>query len=262
VLNRLRLGLLLFAVVFAASGQNTFWSTAAVPKIASVSNDSSPVTLGLPFYSSVPGTVLGLRFYKGSRNTGTHVGALYSAAGGEALAKANFVGESGKGWQTVLFPVPVHIADHATYTVAYLAPKGGYADDQNFTWSALNSPPLHVVGPGGVFAYGASLQFPTGVYNRSNYWVDVIFRQDPPTGPHSVTLRWTPCTKVTIAEYRILRGATAGGPYTQIASMPTGSSYTDRTVENGKTYYYVITAVDDKGAEVTRAKEFKGVIPH
>jgi hypothetical protein len=67
MLNRLRLGLLLFAVAFAASGQNTFWSTAAVPKIASVSNDSSAVTLGLPFYSSVPGTVLGLRFYKGSR---------------------------------------------------------------------------------------------------------------------------------------------------------------------------------------------------
>jgi fibronectin type 3 domain-containing protein len=89
-----------------------------------------------------------------------------------------------------------------------------------------------------------------------------MFRQDPPTGPHSVTLRWTPCTNVAIAEYRILRGATAGGPYTQIASMPTGSRYTDRTVENGKTYYYVITAVDDKGAEVTRAKEFKGVIPH
>jgi hypothetical protein len=62
----------------------------------------------------------------------------------------------------VLFPVPVHIADHTTYTVAYLAPKGGYADDQFYTWSALSAPPLHVVGPGGVFAYGASLQFPTG----------------------------------------------------------------------------------------------------
>ncbi|WP_432401421.1 kelch repeat-containing protein [Wukongibacter sp. M2B1] len=45
--------------------------------------------------------------------------------------------------------------------------------------------------------------------------------------------------------YIIKRSETEGGPYTIIEEDITGLSYTDRTVDNGTTYYYVVSAVID-----------------
>ena len=45
------------------------------------SNDSTPVNVGVKFQASIPGTVTGIRFYKASANTGTHIGELWNAAG-------------------------------------------------------------------------------------------------------------------------------------------------------------------------------------
>ncbi len=47
--------------------------------------------------------------------------------------------------------------------------------------------------------------------------------------------------------YNVLRSTTNGGPYTLIASGVTSASYTDTTVANGTTYYYVVSAVDAYG---------------
>ena len=54
--------------------------------------------LGVKFRSDSTGTVIGLRFYKGTANTGTHVGQLW-AADGTLLATATFTGETDSGWQ-------------------------------------------------------------------------------------------------------------------------------------------------------------------
>src|SRR5262249_49540313 len=51
----------------------TIFGNAATPAVASDS-DPNAVELGVKFRSDVAGTVTGLRFYKGSANTGTHVG--------------------------------------------------------------------------------------------------------------------------------------------------------------------------------------------
>ena len=37
-------------------------------------NDASSVELGVKFRSDVGGSITGIRFYKGTANTGTHVG--------------------------------------------------------------------------------------------------------------------------------------------------------------------------------------------
>ncbi len=42
------------------------------------------------------GTVSGLRFYKATANTGTHVGSIWSASG-ERLASATFTSETASG---------------------------------------------------------------------------------------------------------------------------------------------------------------------
>ncbi len=45
--------------------------------------DTSATVVGVKFTPDVDGTVTGVRFYKAAANTGTHVGALWSAAGSE-----------------------------------------------------------------------------------------------------------------------------------------------------------------------------------
>ena len=68
----------------------------------------SPVELGLKFRSDVAGTITGIRFYKASTNTGSHVANLWSSSGTK-LATATFTGETASGWQQVNFASPVSI---------------------------------------------------------------------------------------------------------------------------------------------------------
>ena len=72
----------------------------------------------------------GIRFYKASTNSGTHIGSLWSASG-TLLASATFTGESASGWQQVNFSTPVAIAASTTYIAGYLAPNGHYSDTSN-----------------------------------------------------------------------------------------------------------------------------------
>src|SRR5207248_2740614 len=64
-----------FTTAFAVTG-DTIWAATATPAVASA-NDPSPVALGVKLRSDVAGTVTGLRFYKGSTNTGAHAGHLW-----------------------------------------------------------------------------------------------------------------------------------------------------------------------------------------
>ena len=63
-------------------------------------------------------------------------------------------------------------------------------------------------------------------------------------GNQQVALAWTASTGAT--SYNVKRAATNGGPYTTVAS-PAATSYTDTSVTNGTTYYYVVTAVSASG---------------
>src|SRR4051812_21183530 len=54
----------------------SLWSDAATPAVASSSGVNGPVEVGVKFYSDVDGYVSGVRFYKGSLNTGAHFGSL------------------------------------------------------------------------------------------------------------------------------------------------------------------------------------------
>jgi Domain of unknown function (DUF4082) len=142
--------------------------------------DSSAVELGVQFESSVAGYIDGIRFYKGSGNTGTHVGYLWTNTG-TLLAMATFSGETASGWQQVNFGTPVAISANTIYVASYLAPAGHYADDQNyFVSSGVTSGPLTALsntaaGGNGVYLYGLSGAFPSNTYRSSNYYVDVVF---------------------------------------------------------------------------------------
>lgn len=60
----------------------------------------------------------------------------------------------------------------------------------------------------------------------------------------SVELSWT--EQLEVSGYLIKRGTISGGPYTTLSTV-TNNSYTDLTVSNGTTYYYVIAAENSLG---------------
>jgi len=56
------------------------------------------VELGVKFWSDVNGSITGIRFYKASTNTDTHVANLWTSSG-TLLTTAMFTGETASGWQ-------------------------------------------------------------------------------------------------------------------------------------------------------------------
>ncbi|MFI5894011.1 N,N-dimethylformamidase beta subunit family domain-containing protein [Actinoplanes sp. NPDC051513] len=158
----------------------TVWPTTATPGTPADS-DTSAVELGMRFRSDVAGQVTGMRFYKGSGNTGTHVGHLWSSTG-TLLGTVTFSGESATGWQSATFATPVNVTAGTTYIVSYYAPVGRYAADSGyFASSGVDNGPLHALrdgadGANGLYRYGAGGGFPTDSWESSNYWVDVTFK--------------------------------------------------------------------------------------
>ncbi|WP_198170627.1 N,N-dimethylformamidase beta subunit family domain-containing protein [Actinoplanes awajinensis] len=155
------------------------WATTAVPGTPADS-DTSAVEVGMRFRADATGKVTGVRFYKGSGNTGTHVGHLWSATG-TLLGTVSFSGESATGWQTATFATPVAVTANTTYVVSYYAPVGRYAGDGGyFATTGVDNGPLHALrdgadGANGVYRYGTGGGFPDSTWNSANYWVDVVF---------------------------------------------------------------------------------------
>jgi len=63
-------------------------------------------------------------------------------------------------------------------------------------------------------------------------------------GNAQVNLSWMASAGAT--SYHVKRGTTSGGPYTQVAA-PTVTTFTDTSLTNGTTYYYVVSALNAAG---------------
>jgi YVTN family beta-propeller protein len=158
----------------------TLWSPTAQPAVVS-SSETSTVNLGVQVTPAVNGSITGIRFYKGSGNTGTHTGILWSASG-TMLGHVSYTNESASGWQEAEFSSPIPVTGGTTYVVSYLAPNGGYSytagafAGAGVTNGPLTAPQSSSVTPGnGVYAYSGGVVFPNQTYNAANYWVDVVF---------------------------------------------------------------------------------------
>ncbi|MET7243341.1 DUF4082 domain-containing protein [Methylobacterium sp. EM32] len=161
-------------VLAPSTGAVSLFSSSATPA-ATNTNDLNPVELGVQFQASSAGSVSAVKFYKGTQDTGTHTGTLWSSTG-QKLATATFTNESASGWQTATFSNPVALTPGATYTASYHTNTGRYSQTANGFANAVTSGPLTAPSAGnGVYAYGSSSLFPTNTYNKTNYWVDVVF---------------------------------------------------------------------------------------
>src|SRR5215472_7182238 len=253
----------------------SIWGTSVTPGGID-SGDGNSIEVGVKFRTSTFGTATGVRFYKASTNTGTHIGNLWTSAG-QLLASATFSNESASGWQQVNFAQPVLLNPNTTYVASYLAPKGHYSQDEGYFYtvpfigapqSHVDSAPLHALQnsngvTNGVFAYTTTgSTFPTNTFNAENYWVDVVFSPVPPPGQASnvsgtagyasASVSWTapasggPPTSYTITPYI---GSAAQGPTTVPgpAGSPAPTSPIVTGLTNGTPSPFTVTAPNPNG---------------
>ena len=86
----------------------------------------------------------------------------------------------------------------------------------------------------------------------------------PPPIPHSVTLTWkapNPPANVSLVGYNIYRWTARDGRRLKIATQVPGPPYEDRQVVSAETYFYAVTAVDQKGRESRLSENIQATIP-
>jgi len=244
------------------------------------SGDGGSVELGVKFNSEVAGTIEGIRFYKAATNTGTHIGTLWTATGGK-LAEATFTGETASGWQQVKFATPVSIAANTTYVASYLAPAGHYSDNGPSLEVAVNNGPLHAIASGstggnGVYAYGAGVTFPSGSFNSTNYWVDVLFAPPAPpsvpgapsgvtatANPGTATVKWTaPTTGGAPTSYTVTPYKAGVAQTTKtITGTPPATETTISGLTAGASYTFTVQAANGTGSGAVSAQSSSITIP-
>jgi hypothetical protein len=248
----------------------SLWSPSTVPTVASQA-DTSAVELGAKFTSDVAGYVTSVRFYKGSSNTGTHVGTLWTSSG-TLLATATFTNETATGWQQVTFSTPVLISANTVYVVSYRAPNGGYSVNRSyFAAAGFDNTPLHALkdgtnGGNGLFRYDATSAFPTNTYLSTNYWVDIVFNQIATSTPAVIsnvqavaittsgaTITWTTDKPATSA---VNYGTTtAYGSSVSNSSLVTSHSVNLTGLIAGTVYHFQVQSTDVAG-NLTTSSDF------
>jgi hypothetical protein len=199
----------------------------------------------MSFASSVAGTVTGIRFFKGAGNGGVHVGNLWTSSGVN-LATGIFANETTSGWQTLAFGSPVVIQANKIYVVSYHAPTGHYAYN-----SAFFSVPL-IIGPltatGSLYLYGTG-GYPTQTYNKSNYWVDVLFLPSstpPPSTVSGITVSCQPTSLNIIGQTSQCTDIVSGtGPFSNLVVWSTSDgtiSLAGLLTPSGKVSTIIVTA--------------------
>lgn len=246
-----------FKTAGTASCPCTLFDSNAVPGNPDA-DDSTPVTVGVQFSSDTNGWITGVRFYKGSANTGTHVGSLWTSTG-QLLAQGTFSNESASGWQTLTFANPIAVTAGTTYVAGYYAPNGNYAADTGYFSANVDNSPLHAAAAGnGVYALGGN-SFPNHTFSSTNYWVDPIFASAPPstssapqvsvTSPiqgdttvrtnssvsftfnqavqgNSITFKLTAANGTQVAGTTSYNSSTGTGTFTPSSALATGVTYT------------------------------------
>src|ERR1700676_741363 len=237
--------LLGLAVVLACSanvaGQQTIWPSTTVP--AAIDNGASgPLELGVSFKSDVSGTITGIRFYKSSANTGSHVGRLWNH-NGTLLASVTFTGETASGWQQANFSTPVAITANTVYVASYGLTLGHFSANWNyFATSGFNSAPLHALQtPDGV--YGTLGAYPVYTHQAANYWVDVVFKATSSTAP---SISSQPASKtVTLGQTASFSVTATGTASLSYQWQKNGAAISGATSSN---YTTPATASTDNGA--------------
>ncbi|WP_433361650.1 DUF4082 domain-containing protein [Streptosporangium sp. CA-115845] len=228
----------------------TAWPPSTEPATSSTP-DANAVEVGVKFRTKFAGTIKSIRFYKGSSNTGTHVGNLWSSSG-QLLASATFTNETASGWQQVDFATPITVTADTTYIASYHTASGNYSISRPYfsipyAHGPFTVPASAASNGNGVYAYGAASNFPTSAYQATNYWVDVVLvpmrslwddQTIPPVSSQPdnraivVGVKFKPLTSGTIKGIRFYKGPLNTGTHTGSLWTSSGQSLASATFTN------------------------------
>jgi fibronectin type 3 domain-containing protein len=154
-----------------------------------------------------------------------------------------------------------------TLTIVYPTPVGpltaGTTYHLNMECEASNGKAVYTEYAGNN-AYSSGTYYKSGSDDGKDAWFEVwgnVESPNPPSTPTGlaasggnaqVSLTWNAASGAT--SYNVKRSLSTGGPYTTIASGVTVASYTDTAVNNGTTYYYVVSAVNSAGESANSAE--------
>jgi hypothetical protein len=168
-----------------AQSQSTVSMFTNVVPATAVDKNRNPTTLGVKFWSSEPGTISSILFYRAAQSPQGYVASLYSADGSTVLGSVTMATESGPvpGWQQAVFAAPISIKPNTTYVAAYYAPSGQYSDTSfgltsTVSNGTLSAPAAALVGGNGVLYNGNG--FPSNPRESTNFFVDVAFASTAP----------------------------------------------------------------------------------
>jgi len=210
-----------FSVIFTPSSAGS-----ASGNLAVASNAPNP-TLNIPL--SGTGTPAGqfavtpasLAFGNVVVATSANLPAQLSATGASVTVTSANLSSSEFTLSGLSFPVTIPAGNNVQFTVTFTPQATGAASGTvSFASNASNPAVLSLSGTG------------------------------TPTPIHSVSLAWTASTSSDVIGYNIYRGTVSAGPYSKInASLSASTTYTDNSVVDGQTYYYVSTAVSSNNQE-------------
>src|SRR5580700_8238049 len=225
-----------FTVTFAPPSTGNFSGNVAIVSNASNPNLSIPLSgTGTPVPQgqlSVSPTTLAFGNVIVGTN-GQQNGTL-SATGQTVIVSSDNVVGSAFAVTGLSFPVTIPAGQHVQFTVTFT--------------------------PSGTGAASGSVSFASNASNSPT--VEDFTGTGTPPPQHSVHLSWTASTSQNIIGYNIYRSVTSGGPYSKINPVLNASTlYTDSTVADGVTYYYVSTAVNSSNVESGYSNQTTAVIP-
>ncbi len=128
----------------------------------------------------------------------------------------------------------------------------GYSSANGSTWTQIGSPMVIAMDEDVLVGMAVTAHNQT-VLNAATFDNVVVTHPTPnaPSGLNATAdltqeaLNWAPAPGAN--SYNVLRSTTDGGPYTPIATDIADTNYTDTTITNGTTYYYVVTTVNANG---------------
>jgi methionine-rich copper-binding protein CopC len=256
-----------FSWTFTTAG-TTLFGPSATPANTSVS-DSSPIELGVRFFSDIGGYITGIRFYKGVGNTGTHVVHLWTASG-TLLGTATATNETATGWQQANFATPIDITANTLYVASYYAPVGNYAATGGFFATTgvdngtIHAPASGANGANGLYTYATGGAFPTNSYNATNYWVDPVFTRT--IGDHTAptVASVAPAVNMTAVPTTAPIAVTfskdvQAGSISLVVKDPSGNTVAGTLSYNGTTKTATFTPTASLAANVTYTVTVSGV---
>jgi hypothetical protein len=164
-----------------------------------------------------------------------------------------------------VFKVGYLMAGDAAVTVS-----SAQSSDPEFILQNLSLP--MTIPPGGVQPFtvafepqisgpvAATLSFQSDAGNSPT--VQSLIGTGLSSGSHIVNLSWNASNSHDVIGYNVYRSLTSGGPYGQInTTLDPNTAFTDTSVSNGNTYYYVTTAVNSSDEESVYSNQAQATIP-